>query len=76
MDTQLQFGTAKDHIKILYNGVSKLHEVAQRMMNRSVEEAQDMLIFGKELRYVIECSRAFLFTTPPSLWFFLLNCLL
>ena len=50
MDTQLQFGLAKDHIRVLHNGVSKLHDVAQRMMNRSIEEAQDMLIFGKELR--------------------------
>lgn len=55
MDTQVQIGNSKDHIKLLYNSVSKLRDIAERMVQRSTSYASDMLQFGRELRYMAGC---------------------
>ncbi|WAQ95769.1 SNX8-like protein [Mya arenaria] len=56
MDTQTQLGNSKDHIKMLYNSLSKLKDICERMVLRSTNYASDMLQFGKEL------------STPVSSW--------
>ncbi|XP_064631538.1 sorting nexin-8-like isoform X2 [Lineus longissimus] len=49
MDTQLQFGNTKEHIRILHQSLTKVRDIADRMVARSTEEANDMLYLGKEL---------------------------
>lgn len=39
-------------MKQVYNGFLQLKDVAERMVERSKEEASDMLLFGKELWYI------------------------
>jgi len=53
MDTQMQLGYSKDHIRVLYNSVSKLKDIAERMVMRATSYACDMVQFGQELRYVV-----------------------
>ena len=50
MDTQTQISNSKEHIKMLYNSISKLKDITERMVLRSTSYASDMLQFGKELR--------------------------
>ncbi|XP_052762656.1 sorting nexin-8-like [Mya arenaria] len=62
MDTQTQLGNSKDHIKMLYNSLSKLKDICERMVLRSTNYASDMLQFGKELSAMSNDS------TPVSSW--------
>ena len=56
MDTQIQLSNSKEHIKILYNSVLKMKEIAERMVQRAVGFASDMAQFGRELRWdVVQC---------------------
>lgn len=50
MDTQTQIGNSKEHIKMLFNSLSKLKDITERMVLRSANYATDMIQFGKELR--------------------------
>ena len=52
MDTQMQFGSARQHVKTLQNAVTRLRDIAERMAIRNTSYASDMLHFGKELRYL------------------------
>eukprot|EP00058_Branchiostoma_floridae_P009928 XP_002595416.1 hypothetical protein BRAFLDRAFT_119029 [Branchiostoma floridae] len=49
MDTQVQFSNSRDFIRILFNSISHIKGVSDRMVARSTGLAADMLIFGKEL---------------------------
>ncbi|XP_021351053.1 sorting nexin-8-like [Mizuhopecten yessoensis] len=49
MDTQIQLGNSKEHIRILSNSISKLKDIAERMVMRATSYACDMLQFGQEL---------------------------
>ena len=40
-------------MKQVYNGFLQLKDVAERTVERSKEEASDMLLFGKELWYIL-----------------------
>lgn len=51
MDTQSQLANSKEHIKVLYNSVTKLKDITERMVIRSTAYANDMLQFGRELKY-------------------------
>jgi len=50
MDTQTALSNSKEHIRMLYNSLSKLKDICERMVLRSTNYASDMLQFGKELR--------------------------
>ena len=50
MDTQTQLGNSKEHVRIVYNSVCKLKDIAERMVMRATNYACDMLQFGQELR--------------------------
>jgi len=50
MDTQVQLGASKEHIRLIYNGVTKIKDIAERMVSRAAGFAGDMLEFGRELR--------------------------
>lgn len=52
MDTQTQLSNSKDHVRMLYDNVSKMKEIAEHMVVRSTGFATDMLTFGRQLRYV------------------------
>ncbi|XP_067671895.1 sorting nexin-8-like [Haliotis asinina] len=49
MDTQVQLSNSKEHIRLLFNSVSKMKDIGERMVQRSAEFASDMLQFGREL---------------------------
>ncbi|XP_052267005.1 sorting nexin-8-like [Dreissena polymorpha] len=49
MDTQTQLSNSKEHIKMLFNSLSKLKDICERMVLRATSYASDMLQFGKEL---------------------------
>ncbi|XP_074647619.1 sorting nexin-8-like [Tubulanus polymorphus] len=49
MDTQLQFSSAREHLRILTQTVTHLRDIADRMVTRSCNAASDMLLMGKEL---------------------------
>ena len=58
MDTQLQFGSSRDHARLLLESVCKLRDIAERVVFRATSYASDMLQLGKELGYthtVIHC---------------------
>ncbi|XP_012939843.1 sorting nexin-8, partial [Aplysia californica] len=48
MDTQQQLSNSKEHIKILYENVSRMKEIAERMVIRSTTYATDMLQLGRQ----------------------------
>lgn len=52
MDTQSQLANSKEHIKVLYNSVTKLKDITERMVIRSTAYANDMLQFGRELKTI------------------------
>ncbi|XP_069125386.1 sorting nexin-8-like [Argopecten irradians] len=54
MDTQVQLGNSKEHIRILSSSVSKLKDIAERMVMRATSYACDMLQFGQELSALIQ----------------------
>ncbi|XP_029649490.1 sorting nexin-8 [Octopus sinensis] len=51
-DTQSQLANSKEHIKALYNSVTKLKDISERLVSQSTAYASDMLQFGKELRTI------------------------
>ncbi len=50
-DIQSQFSSSRELIKNIHNSFQKLRDRAERMAERSKENATDLLMFGKELRY-------------------------
>lgn len=62
MDTQTQLGNSKEHVRIVYNSVCKLKDIAERMVMRATNYACDMLQFGQELSHLSNDN------TPISAW--------
>ncbi|XP_078521099.1 sorting nexin-8 [Lissotriton helveticus] len=48
-DIQIQFAASKELIRNIYNSFYKLRDRAERMASRAIENAADLLMFGKEL---------------------------
>lgn len=51
-DIQAQFLTSRELIKNIHNSFNRLRDRAEKMAERSKENATDLLMFGRELRYV------------------------
>ncbi|TKC49775.1 hypothetical protein EI555_002496 [Monodon monoceros] len=51
-DIQTQFAISRELICNIYNSFHKLRDRAERMVSRAIDNAADLLIFGKELRQV------------------------
>ncbi|EPQ18396.1 Sorting nexin-8, partial [Myotis brandtii] len=49
-DIQTQFAVSRELIRSIYNSFYKLRDRAERMAARAIDNAADLLIFGKELR--------------------------
>lgn len=49
MDTQFQFSNSRHHIDVLVTSVTKMRDIAERLVLRASEYATDMLTLGKEL---------------------------
>lgn len=43
---------SRELIRNIYNSFHKLRDRAERMVSRAIDNAADLLIFGKELRQV------------------------
>lgn len=54
IDSVNQFSIVREQMKQVFNGFLQLKDVTERMVERSKQEASDMLLFGKELWYVIK----------------------
>lgn len=54
MDTQVQLANSKEHIRIVSECVSKLKDVAERMVGRSATFATDMLQMGRQFGLVLK----------------------
>jgi len=52
-DIQAQFSTSRELIRNIHNSFQKLRDRAEKMAERSKENATDLLMFGRELRYLI-----------------------
>lgn len=52
-DIQAQFSTSRELIRNIHNSFHKLRDRAEKMAERSKENATDLLMFGRELRYFI-----------------------
>ncbi|CAF94131.1 unnamed protein product, partial [Tetraodon nigroviridis] len=50
-DIQAQFLTSREVIKNIHNSFNRLRDRAETMAERSKENAADLLMFGRELRY-------------------------
>ncbi|XP_070270365.1 sorting nexin-8 isoform X3 [Myotis yumanensis] len=48
-DIQTQFAVSRELIRSIYNSFYKLRDRAERMATRAIDNAADLLIFGKEL---------------------------
>ncbi|XP_032461795.1 sorting nexin-8 isoform X2 [Phocoena sinus] len=48
-DIQTQFAISRELIRNIYNSFHKLRDRAERMVSRAIDNAADLLIFGKEL---------------------------
>lgn len=51
-DIQTQFAVSRELIRNIYNSFYKLRDRAERIATRAIDNAADLLIFGKELRQV------------------------
>lgn len=51
-DIQTQFAVSRELIRNIYNSFYKLRDRAGRIASRAIDNAADLLIFGKELRQV------------------------
>ncbi|EGV95799.1 Sorting nexin-8 [Cricetulus griseus] len=51
-DIQTQFAMSRELIRNVYNSFYKLRDRAERIASRAIDNAADLLIFGKELRHV------------------------
>ncbi|CAG2253002.1 MVP1 [Mytilus edulis] len=49
MDTQQQIQNSKEHMRMLYNGVTKMKDISEKLVMRATGYACDMLQFGQEL---------------------------
>ncbi|KAG8509947.1 Sorting nexin-8 [Galemys pyrenaicus] len=49
-DVQAQFAISRELIRNIYNSFYKLRDRAERIASRAIDNAADLLIFGKELR--------------------------
>ncbi|ELV11017.1 Sorting nexin-8 [Tupaia chinensis] len=49
-DIQTQFAMSRELIRNIYNSFYKLRDRAERIASRAIDNAADLLIFGKELR--------------------------
>lgn len=52
-DIQAQFATSRELIRNIHNSFQRLRDRAEKMAERSKENATDLLMFGRELRYFI-----------------------
>lgn len=52
-DIQTQFAVSRELIRNIYNSFYKLRDRAERIAARAIDNAADLLIFGKELRQVV-----------------------
>ena len=50
MDTQVQYSNSRAHIGSLIQSVSRLRDIAEKMVTRSLDMSVDMAIVSKELR--------------------------
>ncbi|XP_070617460.1 sorting nexin-8 [Erythrolamprus reginae] len=48
-DIQIQFGASRELIRNIYNSFYKLRDRTERIASRAVDNASDLLLFGKEL---------------------------
>ncbi len=64
-DIQSQFSSSRELIKNIHNSFQKLRDRAERMSERSKENATDLLMFGKELRYCC----FWIYVNPVNQWF-------
>ncbi|KAK2150840.1 hypothetical protein LSH36_386g02005, partial [Paralvinella palmiformis] len=62
VDTQLQFSNSRAHINTLINSVSKMKDIAERLVLRATGYASDMLQLGKQLSMLSSDS------TPVTTW--------
>ncbi|KAK3580705.1 hypothetical protein CHS0354_005709 [Potamilus streckersoni] len=62
LDTQTQLANSKEHIRLLYNSICKLKDIAERMVIRSTNYASDMIQIGRELSAISNDS------TPITSW--------
>lgn len=51
-DIQTQFAVSRELIRNIYNSFYKLRDRAERIASRAIDNAADLLVFGKELRQV------------------------
>lgn len=49
MDTVTQMKNSKEHIDTLHGAVSRMKDIAEKMVLRSTSYAGDMMQFGREL---------------------------
>lgn len=52
-DIQAQFLTSRELIKNIHSSFNRLRDRAEKMAERSKENAMDLLMFGRELRHVM-----------------------
>lgn len=52
-DIQAQFSTSRELIRNIHNSFQRLRDRAEKMAERSQENATDLLLFGQELRYSV-----------------------
>lgn len=52
-DIQVQFSASRELIRNIHNSFQRLRDRAEKMAERSKENATDLLMFGRELRYFI-----------------------
>lgn len=49
-DIQTQFAVSRELIRNIYNSFYKIRDRTERIATRAIDNAADLLIFGKELR--------------------------
>ncbi|KAH9491365.1 sorting nexin [Bulinus truncatus] len=62
MDTQQQLAVSKDHIKLIYDNVSKFKDIGESLVCRSTTYATEMLQLGRQLSIMSNDS------TPITAW--------
>ncbi|XP_050019131.1 sorting nexin-8 [Alexandromys fortis] len=65
-DIQTQFAMSRELIRNVYNSFYKLRDRAERIATRAIDNAADLLIFGKELRHLTYALGSD--TTPLPSW--------
>lgn len=67
-DIQAQFSGSRELIRNIHNSFHKLRDRAEKMAERSKENATDLLMFGRELRYFIIKDIKLLFRWYPDVF--------